>query len=36
MALNDIAETATSRHNSIVFSAISNDVAAADQAYQRF
>lgn len=35
MALNDISETGTSNLNSFVFSAITNDVAAADQAYQR-
>lgn len=36
MALNDISETGTSNLNSIVFSAITNDVNAADQAYQRY
>ncbi|KAK0168324.1 hypothetical protein PV327_002141 [Microctonus hyperodae] len=35
MALNDISETGTSNLNSFVFSSITNDVAAADQAYQK-
>ncbi|XP_008202927.2 TAF5-like RNA polymerase II p300/CBP-associated factor-associated factor 65 kDa subunit 5L isoform X1 [Nasonia vitripennis] len=35
MTLSVTAECGTSRDNSIVFSAISNDVVAADQAYQK-
>ncbi|KAJ8667140.1 hypothetical protein QAD02_008802 [Eretmocerus hayati] len=35
MTLSVTAECGTSRDNSIVFSAICNDVAAADQAYQK-
>ncbi|XP_076221283.1 will decrease acetylation isoform X4 [Nomia melanderi] len=35
MTLNATAASATSQDNSIIFSAISIDVAAADQAYQR-
>lgn len=35
MTLSAKAETAVARDNSIVFSAIINDVVAADQAYQR-
>ncbi|XP_015436847.1 PREDICTED: TAF5-like RNA polymerase II p300/CBP-associated factor-associated factor 65 kDa subunit 5L [Dufourea novaeangliae] len=35
MTLNAAAASATSQDNSIIFSAISIDVAAADQAYQR-
>ena len=35
MTLNASAASATSQDNSIIFSAISIDVAAADQAYQR-
>lgn len=36
MTLNAFAECGIARDNSIVFSAIVNEVAAADQAYQRF
>lgn len=36
MTLNATAASATSQNNSIIFSAISIDVAAADQAYQRY
>ena len=34
--LNATAECGTSQDNSIVFSAITIDIAAADQAYQRY
>lgn len=36
MTLNAIAECGTSQENSIVFSAITIDITAADQAYQRY
>lgn len=36
MTLNATAASATSQDNSIIFSAISIDVTAADQAYQRY
>ena len=36
MTLNATAASATSQDNSIIFSAISIDVNAADQAYQRY
>ena len=36
MTLNATAACATSQDNSIIFSAISIDVTAADQAYQRY
>jgi hypothetical protein len=35
MTLNITAECGTSRDNSIVFSAITIDITAVDQAYQR-